>query len=292
MIISCLPATLWRPDFRRRMTMMKKVWLIASGKGGVGKSSVTANLAAALCHMGKKVCIIDGDIGLRDQDALLGLENQIVYDLIDVINKDCELAQALVSPLSMPELSLLPAAQFARCSDLKGDKLLHTVNRLRNDFDFILIDCPAGIEKGLRNLCKVQPDACILICTPDDICIRNAERVIDLLSQKGLPRPLLLVNRLDDELIRSGEQYSATVTASVLDLPLLGELPEDRLIYRCQLKHMLFAEAEGEPRAAIRRIACRLRGEEVDLPAYGEKKKNLLSRLFSRKLTEVTPFAR
>lgn len=271
---------------------MKKVWMIASGKGGVGKSTITANLAAALCQMGQKVCIIDGDIGLRDQDALLGLENQIVYDLIDVINRDCELKQALVTPLNMPKLSLLPASQFARCSDLKSEKLSHVINQLKNEYDYILIDCPAGIEKGFRNLCKVHPDMCILVCTPDDICIRNAERVNDLLIQKGLPRPLLIVNRLDPELIASGEQYSASVTSATLDLPLLGELPEDRLIYRCQLKHLLFAEIDGEPRAAIRRIACRIRGEEVSLPAYGEKKKKLFHRILGRKLTEVTPFAR
>ena len=271
---------------------MKKVWLIASGKGGVGKSTVTANLASALCQMGQKVCIIDGDIGLRDQDALLGLENQVVYDLIDVINKDCDLNSALISPLSMPKLSLLPAAQFARCSDLKSDKLLRVVNRLRTEFDYVLIDCPAGIEKGLRNLCKVHPDAAILVCTPDDICIRNAERLNDLLEQKGLPRPMLLVNRLDTELIESGEQYSAAVVAATLDLPLLGELPEDRLIYRCQLKHVLFADTEGEPRAAIRRIACRVRGENSDFPGYGTKRRGLLNRIFHKKLTEVTPFAR
>ena len=271
---------------------MKKVWLIASGKGGVGKSTVTANLAAALCQMGRKVCIIDGDIGLRDQDALLGLENQIVYDLIDVINKDCELTRALVSPLEMPDLSLLPAAQFARCSDLKADKLIRVLDQLKNMFDFILIDCPAGIEKGLRNLCKVHPDASILVCTPDDICIRNAERLCDLFNEKGLPRPMLLVNRLDPELIEAGEQYSAAVVAATLDLPLVGELPEDRLIYRCQLNHILFAGTEGEPRSAIRRIACRLRGETAALPAYGTKKAGFFSRLFRKKLTEVTPFAR
>ena len=274
------------------MSVTKKVWLIASGKGGVGKSTVTANLAAALCQMGQKVCIIDGDIGLRDQDALLGLENQIVYDLIDVINKDCELSQALVSPLTMSGLFLLPAAQFARCADLKADRLYRTVGRLRTEFDFVLIDCPAGIEKGLRNLCKVRPDASILVCTPDDLCIRNAERLNTLFEEKGLPRPMLLVNRLDSELVGSGEQYSASVVSSVLDLPLLGELPEDRLIYRCQLNHVLFANSEGEPRHAIRRIACRMRGETAEFPAYGMKQRSFIKRLFHKKLAEVTPFAR
>lgn len=268
---------------------MNKIWLIASGKGGVGKSTVSANLSAALCQMGKQVCIVDGDIGLRDQDVILGLENNVVYDLLDVIKKNCELDQALLPVPSVPGLSLLPAAQFARVADLKAEKLGHVLTELKASFDFVFVDCPAGMEKGLRNLMKIKPDAAILVCTPDDVCIRNAERVSSLFAEKELARPYLIVNRLDPELIAASEQYSAGVVASTLDLPLLGELPEDRLIYRCQLNHVLFAETEGEPRQAIRRIACRLKGETVPFPAYGTEKKGFLSRVFGKKLKGVNP---
>ena len=268
---------------------MNKVWLIASGKGGVGKSTVSANLAAALCQMGKQVCIVDGDIGLRDQDVILGLENNVVYDLLDVVSRNCSLSEALLSVPAVPGLSLLPAAQFARVADLKAEKLIRVVTQLKASFDFIFVDCPAGMEKGLRNLIKIKPDEAILVCTPDDVCIRNADRVSSLFTEKGLAHPYLIVNRLDPELIAASEQYPASVVAETLDLPLLGELPEDRLIYRCQLNHVLFAETEGEPRQAIRRIACRLKGETVTFPAYGTQKKHFLSRIFGKKLKGVTP---
>lgn len=184
---------------------MGQVWMIASGKGGVGKSTVAAALGTALARRGQKVCVVDADIGLRDQDAILGLQDRIVYDLLDVARKECALPQALVGPAELPNLTLLPAAQFHRVKELDRKAFRKILLLLQQSNDFVLIDCPAGIERGLRGLMSPLIDRTLIVCTPDDVCIRNAERVAALMQEKELPRPLLLVNRLDAELIqRSG----------------------------------------------------------------------------------------
>lgn len=266
---------------------MHQSFLIASGKGGVGKSTLTANLAFTLSRMGRKVCIVDADIGLRDQDVLLGLENNVVYDLVDVVNHDCTLDQALVSPMNEPDLKLLPAAQFKRVKAADHKRLSTILRELKYRFDYVLIDCPAGIENGFRNVLKAGVDQAIIVCTPDDVCIRNAERVISLLNEKNSNRPTLIVNRLDSELIQKGEMYSAETVAGILDIPLLGEIPEDRIVYRSQLNHMFFADVDCEARSAVRRIAGRIKGEHISFPDYGKKRASLFHRIFGTKVKEV-----
>ena len=198
---------------------MSRSVLIASGKGGVGKSVFTANLGAALARRGASVVVIDADIGLRSQDAFLGLENNVVYDLVDVASKDCVLEDALLDCPSVPGLKLLPAAQFARVRSLEPKQLRKILCTLSEKADFVLIDAPAGIEKGLRNLLNAGPDEAILIATPDDICIRDVERTAGILESKGIVRPNLVVNRLDNELIARREMFSARVVADSLPLP-------------------------------------------------------------------------
>ena len=183
--------------------MMGKAWMIASGKGGAGKSTIAAALATALSQQKERVCIIDVDIGLRDQDLILGVENRIVYDLLDVLSGDCTLEEALVSPAPFHRLSLLPAAQFARSRDLDPKAFRQTLRTLKRKFDHVLIDCPAGIERGFRTVMANEYDSVILICTPDDVCIRNAERTVSLLDEQKMPRPQLIVNRLHANLIAS-----------------------------------------------------------------------------------------
>ena len=151
---------------------------VASGKGGVGKSTVTACLGACLARLGHSVVIIDTDIGLRSQDALLSLENQVVYDLVDVASKDCQLDQALLSHPSIPGLSLLPASQFARVRSLEPERLRKILKELLRSFDFVLIDCPAGVERGFRNVLNAGVDQAILVTTPDDISMRAQWRLI------------------------------------------------------------------------------------------------------------------
>ncbi len=268
---------------------MSTAWIIASGKGGVGKSTITACVGLAMARQGRKVCIIDGDVGLRDQDALLGLENRIVFDLLDVAESRCRLEQALISPEEEANLSLLPASQFARAKELKPSAFRRLIFRLKHLFDVILIDCPAGIERSLRGLMNGEIDESIIVCTPDDICIRNAERACSVMEQKGLPRPRLIVNRLDEALIRGEEMYPAATVAATLDLELLGEIPDDSYVYRAMLTHQSLMDIDCDAAHALQRIAARMLGDPdaASLPGYGTQKLSWFRRLFQPTLKEV-----
>ena len=261
--------------------------LIASGKGGVGKSALTAAIGTALARRNSSVVIIDADIGLRSQDSLLGLENSVVYDLIDVASKDCSLEDALLECPAVPGLKLLPASQFARVRSLDCGRFRKILSKLKETFDYVLIDAPAGIEKGLRNLMNAVPDLPVLIVTPDDICIRDAERTAGLFAAKNLCRPQLIVNRLDNELISRGEMLPARMIADTLDLPLLGEVPEDPAVYRSILRHDLLVDLDCPSRSAVMRIAARLAGESVPFPSIGQERIPFFRRLFPRKIKEV-----
>ena len=282
---------------------MSTIHLIASGKGGVGKSTLAASLAAALSRNGRKIVLVDTDIGLRSQDLFLNLESRVVFDLLDVTTGHCLLTQALLESPDFPGLFLLPAAQFARCKELDPKKLRRVLSLLMERFDFVLIDCPAGLERGLRNVLnacvsnKITPSI-LLVVTPDDLCIRAAERVASLVNEKGLPRPRLLVNHLSPDLIRSGDMYTAQTISALLDLPLLGEIPEDPGIRLAQLRRRPLLAFDCEARSAILRIASRLARDPSltdssysDLPAYGSANPSLFRRLyrhlFPHKLKEV-----
>jgi len=154
----------------------------------------------------------------------------------------------------------------------------------------VLIDCPAGIERGLRGVLGVDCDETVIVCTPDDVCIRNAERSVALMQEKGVPRPQLIVNRLQSDLIRGGEMYSAQTVAQTLDLPLLGEVPEDMTVYRSLLIHVPLMKCDCEARKALMRISHRMNGESLVMPGYGVKKQGLFKRLFSHPTKEVKQF--
>ena len=288
-MLFCHLAIRLRPDITDRRKYMSKCFAIASGKGGVGKSVLTANLAAVLAMNGTRVLIIDADIGLRSQDALLGLENRVVYDLIDVSRNECVPEQAILACESVPSLHLLPAAQFERAKALEPRKFAKIIRTLRGHYDYIFVDCPAGIERGLRNVLNAGMDETILVVTPDDISVRSAERTAQIMEAKKAPRPRLIVNRLDEQLIRCGEMYSARTIAQVLDLQLFGAVPEDPAVYRSQLKHDLFIHYDCEARNAVCRIASRIQGRYIPVSGYGEKKGGFLRRLFTKPLKEVAP---
>ena len=268
---------------------MASVYLIASGKGGVGKSTLSVNLGYALARSGASVVLIDADIGLRGLDSLLALENQVMYDLIDVADGHCDLDDALLSVPVNPGLKLLPAAQFKRAKDLDAKCLRRILRDLRIRNDYILVDCPAGIERGFRNVMNSSVCKPILIATPDDLSIRDAERVSFLLQDHGLSRPSLIMNRLDKTLIRKGEMISAESAALLLDLPLLGEIPEDPTVYRSQLRHRLLLDFDCEARNAVLRIAARINGTETAFPRYGSRRISLLNRLYLKNMKEVLP---
>ncbi len=270
---------------------MSKCYAVASGKGGVGKSVITANLASALTGSGSRVLIIDADIGLRSQDVMLGLENRIVYDLIDVSTGECRPDQAILPCETNPLLHLLPAAQFDRAKALDPKKLARIIHSLRSSYDYIFIDCPAGIERGLRNVLNAGVDEILLIVSPDDVSLRSAERTVQVIDAKKGPRPLLIVNRLDGELIRNGEMITAQTASQVLDLGLLGAIPEDPVVYRSVLRHDLFVHYDCEARNAVMRISSRIQGHNLPVAVYGERKHSFFRRRMkeNRRLKEVTP---
>ena len=263
--------------------------IIASGKGGVGKTTVCAALALEDARAGRSVCVIDTDIGLRDADLVLGLENQVVYDLLDVCRQGCDLRAALVQHPDCPGLWLLGAAQFARQKALEQKAFRKVLRQLKERFDEVWIDCPAGIERGLRNVLCPEIDEAVLLCTPDDVCIRDAERVVSLLEEKGLPRPRLIVNRLDEDLIRLGEMTGAAAVAQVLELELAGEIPDDQTVYRALLRRVAVTDTDCGAAQALRRIALRLRepAKAEPMPAYGQKPLGWFRRVFGPRVEEV-----
>ncbi len=266
---------------------MGSVWLIASGKGGVGKSTITSALAIALGRRDASVCVVDADIGLRSQDAILGVADSVVYDLMDVARKGCNVRQALVHLPGEEDVSLMAASQFARAKDLDAKDFTRIIHDLKKTFGYVLIDCPAGLERNLRILTQCEPDGAIAVVTPDEVSVRDARRLCEVLSERKIRRPRLIVNRLNPMLIQAGEMPSAESIAKDLRMELLGEIPEDVHVYRALLTKRRFMDLPCEAANAVTRIASRLRGNTVPLPAYGSRRLSFRERRRLKKLTEV-----
>lgn len=239
--------------------------VVTSGKGGVGKSTTTANVGTALALAGKKVVMIDTDIGLRNLDVLMGLENRIVYDIVDVIEKKCRVQQALIKDKRCDELYLLPAAQTKDKSALTSNHLRWLVSELKEEFDYVIIDCPAGIESGFQNAIA-GADQAIVVTTPENASIRDADRVIGLLEKEDMPTPKLVINRLKTQMVKEGGMMAIDEVVSVLAIDLLGVVPDDEQVIR--------AGNDGEPIVwernclsgkAYRNISKRIMGEMVPL---------------------------
>ena len=256
---------------------MATAYAVVSGKGGVGKSTLAANVAAALARMGRSVCLVDVDIGLRSQDVFFGLENQIVYDIVDVLEEVCELKQALLrAPCGV---SLLPASQLSDASALSFAGMDALVGQLRRQFDFVLIDAPAGIGRGYQNaVCAA--DAAILVTVPETVSLRDAERVKGLLEREGVPNPSFVLNRATWRNGQKGAPVSFARCEEVLELPLLGVVPEDPRVGALAAAGKLAISEETRAGAAFLRISRRLAGESVPVEYPG--KPGLLRRLFFR----------
>jgi len=260
--------------------MAARVLTITSGKGGVGKTTLAANLGVALATQGQRVVVIDADVGLRNLDVMLGLENRIVYDLVDVIEGRCRLRQALVHDKQLSELFLLPAAQTRDKSAVLPDDMVRVCDNLREKHDFVLIDSPAGIEQGFRY--AIAPaDEIIVITNPEVAAVRDADRVIGLIEAEEQGPARLVINRIKPELVRRGEMLDIADVVELLAVDLVGIVPEDEavLIAANRGKPLAFSSDSSQAGQAFHNIARRLRGEDV--PFLPLREPGVLERLFS-----------
>jgi septum site-determining protein MinD len=260
--------------------MAARVVTVTSGKGGVGKTTLSANLGVALAMQGHRVVVIDADVGLRNLDMMMGLENRIVYDLVDVIEGRCRLRQALVHDKRLPELFLLPAAQTRDKSAVSPDDMVRICDQLREQHDFILVDSPAGIEQGFRY--AVAPaDEVLIITNPEVAAVRDADRVVGLIeaAEKGPAR--LIVNRVRPDMVRRGEMLGISDVIELLAIDLIGIVPEEPeiLVSANQGRPIAFSRDGSLAGRAFHNIARRLQGEDV--PFLPLREQGVLGRFFN-----------
>jgi septum site-determining protein MinD len=243
--------------------MSAKVVTVTSGKGGVGKTTATANIAIALAALGEKVVCIDADIGLRNLDVILGLENRIVYDLVDIVEGRCRLRQAMIRDKRLPELYLIPAAQTRDKTAVSPSDMVRLCDELETECDWVLIDSPAGIERGFRN--AVAPANIIVVITnPEISAVRDADRIIGLIEAEEKGPAHLIINRIKPEMVKRGDMLSTEDVLELLAVDLLGVVPEDEKVLMGGNRGMPVAmENHSLAGQAFRNIARRLKGEEV-----------------------------
>jgi len=264
---------------------MGEVVVITSGKGGVGKTTTTANLGTGLAALGKKVVLIDTDIGLRNLDVVMGLENRIVYDLVDVARGNCRLKQALIKDKRFDGLFLLPAAQTKDKTAVSADDMKNLCDNLKEEFDFMIIDCPAGIEQGFKNAIAGAEKA-IIVTTPEVSAVRDADRIIGLLEANNLRNPKLIINRIRQDMVKRGDMMNIDDMIDILAIDLMGVVPEDEYIVVSTNKgEPAVLDMESRAGQAYRNISKRLMGQEVSLINldYEEGIVNKLKRLLGFK---------
>jgi septum site-determining protein MinD len=243
--------------------MPAQVITLTSGKGGVGKTTAVANLAVALASSGSKVVCIDGDIGLRNLDVILGLENRIVYDIVDVIEGRCRLKQAMIRDKKLTDLYLIPAAQTRDKNAVSSSDMIRLVKDLRNECEYVLIDSPAGIERGFKNAIA-GADRVIVVTNPEVSAVRDADRVIGILEAEGKGPASLILNRLNPTLVRNKDMLSPDDVLDLLAIDLIGIVPEDEnVIVGSNRGAPVALDQKSRAGQAFRNIARRLKGETV-----------------------------
>lgn len=257
---------------------MTRIIVLTSGKGGVGKSSMSVNIGYALAKQGSKVCLVDADFGLKNLDVMMGLENRVIYDLKDVIQGQCTLKQILVKDKRMDSLYLLPACKSLSLENLQLDYMMKMVEELKKDFDYILIDSPAGIEKGFQyasGLC----DEAIVVVTLDVASLRDADRVVGLLLKQGIQQLKMIVNKYNEDDIQKGRSLNLKDAYDILSIPLLGIVFDDHQMIESNNKGIpIYLNQHSYISDCFSRIAKRLEGIEVSFPK--NKKKPLFERIF------------
>ncbi|MDD2443442.1 MAG: septum site-determining protein MinD [Desulfotomaculaceae bacterium] len=250
---------------------MGEVIVVTSGKGGVGKTTATANIGFGLASAGYKVVLVDADIGLRNLDVVLGLENRIVYDLVDVTSNNCRLRQALIKDKRLDGLHLLPAAQTKDKTAVNPDQMRQLCEELKKEFDYILIDCPAGIEQGFRNAIA-GADRAIVVTTPEVSAVRDADRIIGLLEAADLREPKLIINRIRPTMVKHGDMMSIDDIIDILAVDLLGVIPEDEMIVITTNRgETVVQDQNSRSGQAYRNIIRRIQGEEVPVMSLEEE---------------------
>lgn len=242
---------------------MSQVIVITSGKGGVGKTTTSANVGTALTLSGKQVVLVDADIGLRNLDVVMGLENRIVYDLVDVVEGRCRLKQALIKDKRFEGLFLLPAAQTRDKNAVSPEQMKKLCDTLREDFDYVILDCPAGIEQGFKNAIA-GADRALVVTTPEVSAVRDADRIIGLLESHGISNTQLIINRVRMDMVKRGDMMTMEDVVEILAIDLIGVVPDD--------ENIVVSTNKGEPATiealslagkAFRNIANRIQGNEI-----------------------------
>jgi septum site-determining protein MinD len=251
---------------------MGEVIVITSGKGGVGKTTTAANLGTGLSLLGKKVVLVDTDIGLRNLDVVMGLENRIVYDLVDAVEGTCRIKQALIKDKRFDGLYLLPAAQTRDKNSITPEQMVKLCDELSEEYDYIIIDCPAGIEQGFKNAIA-GADRAVVITTPEVSAVRDADRIIGLLEANDIKNPTLIVNRVRHDMVKKGDMMSIEDIIDILAIQLVGVVPDDEnIIISTNRGEPAVSENKSMAGQAYRNITRRILGEEVpfmDLAGQG-----------------------
>jgi len=241
---------------------MSECIVVTSGKGGVGKTTTAANIGTALALQGASVCVIDADLGLRNLDVILGMENRVIFDLVHVVEGKCRLSQALIRDPRNGDLCLLSASQTRDKNAVRPEQMRNLITELKLEFDFVIVDCPAGIEQGFRNAIA-GADRAIVVTTPEVAAIRDADRIIGLVEAAELPEPHVLINRYRPAMVQRGDMLNCDDILEILAIPLIGLVPESEdIIISANRGEPVAYDSTSDVGEAYRRIARRLLGEE------------------------------